>query len=224
METATTKTELISFNNWTLRVRQAEIENPKVLIMIHGITGDENSMWVFGRKFSKNLLIVSPRAPYNADAGGYSWRDVDKHPLHADFNLPRSEMLKSSADDLIRLIDQYTASLKVEAHQFDVVGFSQGAAMVSVLGFLYPERIRSMAMLAGFVPSGLDEKINQKVLLNKNVFVAHGSQDETVKIERAYESVKWLKEAGAQVQFVEDEVGHKLGANGMKALVEFFAD
>lgn len=220
MQTAT-KTDLITFNNWTLRVRQSTIENPKVLLMIHGITGDENSMWVFGRKFSSSYLIVAPRAPFTAQPFGYSWRDVEKHPLQTDFGMPALHMLESSAEALIRLVDEYTASLKVEAHQFDVVGFSQGAAMVSVLGLVYPNRIRKMGVLAGFVPSGLDEYISQKPLADKKVFVAHGTKDETVIIDRAHEAVNLFQQAGAEVTFVEDEVGHKLGTNGMKALEEF---
>jgi phospholipase/carboxylesterase len=204
-----------------LRVRQSVIQQPKVLVMIHGITGDEDSMWVFGRKFSTSYLILSPRAPFPAPSFGYSWRDVTKYPLQTDFGLPALHMLKSSADDLIQLIDQYTASLKIEAHQFDVVGFSQGGAMVSLLGMLYPNRINKIGILAGFVPSGLDEYIDNKSLAGKNIFVAHGTKDETVRIDRAYTSIELLKQAGAEVNFVEDEVGHKLGANGMKALEEY---
>lgn len=220
MQTAT-KTELITFNNWTLRVRQSAIETPKVLLMIHGITGDENSMWVFGRKFSPSYLILSPRAPFPAQPFGYSWRDLNKHPLQTDFGKPAFHMLEPSAAALIRLVDEYTASLKIEAHQFDVIGFSQGAAMVSILGLIYPNRIRKMGVLAGFVPSGLEEYIAKKPLVDKKVFVAHGTKDEIVTIDRAHEAVKLFEQAGADVKFVEDEVGHKLGSHGMKALEEF---
>jgi len=189
--------------------------------MIHGITGDENSMWVFGRKFSTSYLIIAPRAPFPAQPFGYSWRDLSKHSLQTDFGKPALHMLESSAEALIRLMDEYTASLKIEAHQFDVVGFSQGAAMVSIVGLMYPNRIRKMGVLAGFVPSGLEDVIAQKPLADKKVFVAHGTKDETVTVDRAHEAVKLFEQAGAEVTFVEDEVGHKLGSNGMKALEEF---
>jgi hypothetical protein len=44
-----TDTELINFNGWTMRVRPSQSSNPRLLVMIHGWTGDENSMWVFTR-------------------------------------------------------------------------------------------------------------------------------------------------------------------------------
>ena len=224
VQTATIKTEVITFNGWTMRVRQPLIENPKVLLMIHGITGDETSMWVFGRKFSTSYLILAPRAPHPAHTQGYSWRNLDKYPLQTDFGRPSLEMLLSSAEALILLIDEYTTSLKIEAHQLDIVGFSQGGAVVNVLGLVYPNRIRKMAVLAGFMPSGLEEYIAKKSLTEKNVLVAHGKQDEMVTLDRAHASAQLLEEAGAKINFVEDEVGHKLGPNGMRALEEYLTD
>ena len=216
-------TELISFNGWTLRIRQPNVEKPKVLLMIHGITGDENSMWVFGQKFSTSYLILAPRAPYPAQPAGYSWREVNSQTPQSDFGRPSLEMLLPSAESVIQLVDEYTASIKIEAPQFDIVGFSQGAAMVNVIGFVHPERIRKMAVLAGFVPSGLDNYIAKKALAGKNVFVAHGTKDETVPVDRAHASVQLMEQAGANVKFVQDETGHKLGPNGMRELEEYLA-
>jgi len=43
--------------------------------------------------------------------------------------------------------------------------------------------------------------------------VAHGTQDQLVPIDRARTSIELLEQAGAQVTYCEDEVGHKLSAN-----------
>lgn len=223
MQTAT-KTELITFNNWTLRIKSSSVENPRLMVMIHGLTGDENSMWVFARKLSYPYWMIAPRAPHTTEPFGFSWRDVNKHPLHSDLGRPSLEMLFPSLEALIKLIDEYSASLKIDASQFDVMGFSQGAAMVNLLGLIYPNRIRKMAVLAGFVPSGLDEYIEKKTLTGKNIFVFHGTQDETIPIDRARASIELLEQAGANVNFVEEAVGHKLGPNGLRALEEYFAD
>ena len=75
-----------------------------------------------------------------------------------------------------------------------------------------------MGVLAGFVPSGLDELVLKKPLAGKNVFVAHGTQDQQVPIDRARASIELLEQAGAQVTYCEDEVGHKLSANCLRAL------
>jgi phospholipase/carboxylesterase len=209
-----TDTELINFNGWTLRVRPSRSANPRLLVMIHGWTGDENSMWVFTRGLSPDYWIVAPRAPHAAEPSGYSWRPLQP----GDWGMPTLETLSPAAEGLLRLIDEYTASVKVEAPTFDIMGFSQGGAMVSLLGMLFPQRIRKMGVLAGFVPAGLDEHIAKKALTGKNVFVAHGTKDEMVTVERARASMGLLEQAGADITYCEDEVGHKLSKGCLRAL------
>jgi phospholipase/carboxylesterase len=213
MQTAT-DTELINFNDRMLRVRPSQSENPRLLVMIHGWTGDENSMWVFTRGLSPDYWIIAPRAPHAAEPSGYSWRPLQP----GAWGMPTLETLLPAAEGLIRFIDEYTASVKLEASTFDVMGFSQGGAMVNVLGMLFPQRIRKMGVLAGFVPSGLDEYIAKKSLAGKNVFVAHGTKDEMVTVERARASMQLLEQAGADMTYCEDEVGHKLSAGCLRAL------
>lgn len=215
------KTEIIEFNGWTVRVRPAVSERPRLLVMLHGWTGDENSMWVFARNFSEDRhWIIAPRAPHAADPQGFSWRP--HQPIN--FGRPSLEMLLPSAEALIRLADEYSASVGVEAGQFDVIGFSQGGAMVNVLGMLFPERIRKMGVLAGFVPSGLESYVEKRALEGKRVFVGHGTLDELVPIERAHASMELMERAGASIIFCEDEVAHKLSANCLRALENYLAD
>ncbi|MCB0120206.1 MAG: hypothetical protein H6634_16880 [Anaerolineales bacterium] len=218
MQTQTT-TETIEFNGWTLRIRPAETENPRLLLMIHGWTGNENSMWVFTKKFPADYWIIAPRAPHPADPQGFSWRP----PQPSTFGRPSLETLAPSAEALIRLVDEYSASVEVEAQQFDAIGFSQGAAMVNVLGMLYPERVRKMGVLAGFVPSGLEAYADKRVLEGKRIFVAHGTQDEMVPIDRARASMEVLEQAGASITYCEDEVGHKLSSTCLRALENYLS-
>jgi phospholipase/carboxylesterase len=217
---AATNTELISFGDWTIRVRASHSQKPRLLVLIHGWTGDENSMWVFTRGLSTDdFWMMAPRAPHPAEPSGYSWRPHQP----ATSGRPSLEALRPAADGLIRLVDEYSASVKVHALKFDLVGFSQGAAMVNLVAMLYPHRIRKMGVLAGFVPSGLEELISQKPLAGKNIFVAHGTQDEMVPVDRARASIELLEQAGAQVTYCEDEVGHRVSATCMRALENYLS-
>ncbi len=219
MQTAP-NTDLIEFENWTLRIRKTDHPSPRLLLMLHGFTGDENSMWVFARDLPTQYWIVAPRAPHTTEPSGYSWR-----PPHAGtFGRPSLEQLRPAAEALIRLIDAYQLSAKIEADVFDVMGFSQGGAMSNLLAFLYPERIRKTSILAGFIPSGLDELVAKCPLAGKPFFVAHGTKDETVPVDRARSSIEILEQAGAQVTYCEDEVGHKVSLTCLRALRDFLGD
>jgi phospholipase/carboxylesterase len=221
-----TDTELISFGDWTLRVRQSQSSNPRLLVLLHGWTGDENSMWIFTRGLSPDYWMIAPRAPHAADSSGFSWRPLQA----ATFGWPSLEMLLPAADGLIKLVDEYSASVThrglchLDALQFDLVGFSQGAALTNLIGILHPHRIRKMGVLAGFVPAGLEQLIQQKPLAGKNIFVAHGTQDQMISIDRARASMELLEQAGAQITYCEDEVGHKLSVNCLRALENYLKD
>lgn len=219
MQTAI-NTDLIEFNGWTMRVRPSDVPNARLLLMIHGWTGDENSMWVFARRFSSDHWMIAPRAPHAAQPQGFSWRP----PQNQTFGRPSLEMLLPAAEGLIRLVDEYAASVKIDAAQFDVIGFSQGAAMTNVLGLLYPERVRKMGVLAGFVPSGLDDYIAKQTLTGKKIFVAHGTLDEMIPIDRARASMQLLEQAGATISYCEAEVGHKVSADCLRALESYLSD
>lgn len=177
-------------------------------------------MWVFTRNLPADYWIVAPRAPYSVDPSGYSWR----LPQYENMDRVSLDMLRSITSELMRLVDEYAASVEIDASTFDVMGFSQGAAMSNALAFLYPNRIRKVAILAGFVPMELEGIVPQHPLAGKPVFVTHGTEDEMVTVDRARTSIKILERAGAKVMYCEDAVGHKVSANCLRALKDFFTD
>jgi len=213
------ETDLMKFQDWTLRLRPASSGTPRLLLLLHGWTGDENSMWLFTRNFPTNYWMIAPRAPHPAEPSGFSWRTLRTGPG----GWPSLDDLHPSADALIRLVDDYAAENKIDASQFDVAGFSQGAVLTNTIALLYPDRVQRAAVLAGFVPAGAESVAAKRPLNGKPFFVAHGTLDEMVKVEYARRSVQMLEQAGAIVTYCEDEVGHKVSANCMRALEDFFA-
>jgi phospholipase/carboxylesterase len=212
------ETELVQFEDWTLRVRPATISPARLLLLIHGFKGDENSMWVFTHGLRGEYWIVAPRAPHQVEDGGYSWRS------YPTSDPPGLELFKPAVDRLVHMVDAYATAAGVDAGRFDVIGFSQGAAMTNLVALLHPDRVRKAGILAGFVPEGVESLAGDHPLDGMPFFVAHGTQDETVPIERARQSLAFLERAGAQVTFCEDQVGHKLSAGCLRALKSFLQD
>jgi phospholipase/carboxylesterase len=204
---------------WTLRLRLPPGDGPHpVIFLIHGWTGDENSMWVFAPRLPKDALLIAPRAPYvsqHPQLAGYSWvaeRGQDFSRL-SDFD-PASAVF----DDLVK---EMAVSYSADFDQFGMIGFSQGGAFSVAYSLAHRERVSKLAMLAGFLPADSDAKLTN--LKDLPVFVAHGTKDETVPLARAREARERLETAGARVSYCESEIGHKLGANCFTGLAEFFA-
>jgi phospholipase/carboxylesterase len=188
--------------------------------MVHGWTGTEDSMWVFARYLPASYWVIAPRAPYAARPSGYSWQSSQREE-GAHHTL---EALRPSADALLQLVDDYSRSVGIDASRFDLIGFSQGAALVSVLALLHPERIRKLGILAGFVPRGVEEVVLGRPLEGKSIFVSHGTLDPLVPVERARASIELLERAGAVVAYCEEEVGHKISSGCVHALTSYLQD
>lgn len=205
------QTTLLTFEDWVLRILPSP--GKRILLLLHGWTGDENSMWVFARNFPADYYIIAPRAPYPAPETGYSWRAPA--PLGS---WPTVDLMRPSAESLIDLLDAFARAYNLNASTVDIIGFSQGAAMAFTLGWLYPERARKMGILAGFAPEGAEGLLKPGSLSGRRAFVAHGAQDQIVPIAQARRTIQLLESAGAGVTYCESEVGHKLGAECLNAL------
>jgi phospholipase/carboxylesterase len=206
--------------DWTLKVRQPiESGVEQVVMLNHGWTGDERSMWIFASQLPKSAWLIAPRAPYisrHEKYAGYSWveKRSDRFSALKDF--------ESAKAAYWNLLDQLSVALELNMEKVALVGFSQGAALNYALTFDAPERINALAALAGFAPDGSADLAGNAPFEGKKVFIAHGSQDETVPLEMAQESRKIMESAGADVEYCESNVGHKMGANCFRSLKLFF--
>ena len=208
--------ETITTNQWTLRVRKPAGKGPfQVIALIHGWTGDENSMWVFASRLPANVLLIAPRGIYRAQGGGFGWCPVSDKPWpDLDDFMPSVEALQGLFSSDIFPDADFT--------DLSMVGFSQGAALMFAYSLQMPDNLIGLAGLSGFLPEKLKPLIDKKPLSGKQVFVAHGIRDDLIPVEKARLAVSTLEEAGADVSYCEADVGHKLGAACFRSLGEFF--
>lgn len=208
------RTDLIRWGDWTARVRPGR-ESDRLLLLLHGWTGDENSMWLFTSQLPAAFTLLAPRAPHPEPRRGYTWRPVTAQT----WGLPSLDDFRPAAQALLDFVDGWSRQAGVQAHPFDVMGFSQGAALAYALALFHPARIGRLAALAGFLPEGAAAQS----LTGKPVYIAHGRQDEIIPVERARQAAEWLEQAGAQVTYCEAETGHKVDPGCLRGLRAFFS-
>ena len=212
--------DLIEFNNWHLRIRKpANSSSGRVLLLLHGWSGDENSMWVFAKDIPQDYWVISPRAPYSTGAKGFSWRNVKQV---STWGAPTISDLQPALNGLVVLIEDWAVSNSVDLRSIDLIGFSQGAALVCTLLLSDRVNIEKAACLAGFMPDGGKEEVIPGMLKGKKIFVSHGIGDEVVPLSRGQEMVEILEYAGADVDLCAEEAGHRVGIQCFKGLKNFF--
>jgi phospholipase/carboxylesterase len=187
-----------------------------LILLLHGWTGDENAMWIFANRLPKNTVLVSPRGLYPTALGGYGWQRT------LDRTWPDVDDFRPAMEAIWELLTPRNFPL-VELAQIHIVGFSQGAALGYSLALAYPHRVGAIAGLSGFAPGGVDSLVSSRPLAGKACFMAHGTQDKLVPVARARQARQTLMDAGAQVTYCEDYVGHKLSASCFRSLEKFFA-
>lgn len=215
------KKSILTIDPFTVHVRAPESDghnningSAPVIALLHGWTGDENSMWVFDSRLPQDALIIAPRGLYPSPLGGYSWQPARSHQW------PWVDDFRPAFDALLELLTPENFPTG-DFSNLRLVGFSQGAALAYTFALYHPDRIQGVAGLSGFLPEGADALARNQPLRGKPVFVAHGTQDEIVPVERARSAISILEAAGAQVSYCEDDVGHKLSLTCFKSLETF---
>ena len=184
-----------------------------LIVMLHGLSGDENAMWIFDHALPRSATVIAPRAPYASELGGYSWvRSAVRDDLD-------QVDLQEAIEHLPRFITEVVTLTEVDPQQVIVMGFSQGAALSYALSLAHPEWVRGVIALAGFLPAnslGATRDVHRLSYL-----IIHGTHDEAVPIDRAREARSVLESHGATVECHEHRVGHKVSAQGMKEIARW---
>ena len=56
------QSEIIQLPNWNVRYRGPQGTGyHAVILLLHGWTGDENSMWIFASRLPDQAILISPR-------------------------------------------------------------------------------------------------------------------------------------------------------------------
>jgi phospholipase/carboxylesterase len=201
--------------------KAASLRNPApAVVLLHGWGGDECAMWLFQQVVPKIAAIITPQAPIELDAGSYVW-----YKYRASRDQPDETSLQASLVKLRHFLDALPNIYPLDPARLVLMGFSQGAAMshTLVLTSTQPE-LAGLASLAGFIPDlpELIEPANR--LTGLPLFIAHGSRDEIVPLERARQTRDRYQSLGAEVTYREHSTGHKIHTEAMKALKKWLRD
>jgi phospholipase/carboxylesterase len=194
------------------RVRRG-LPHAGLIVMLHGLSGDENVMWIFDHALPRAATVIAPRALYASDFGGTSWtRSVERGDLdEVDF--------QAALEVLSRFMAEVIALYEVDPQHVILMGFSQGAALSYAYSLRHTESLRGVIALAGFLPdSSRAESVTPAL---PHYLIVHGTHDEAVPIDRAREARAVLESRGAIVEYHEHRVGHKVSAQGMKEIARW---
>lgn len=186
-----------------------------LVLFVHGRAGNYNVMWTFRRCVPDNFNIIAPEAFLPDPLGGFSWWLLDSTKSKDQIKLE----IELAAHKLRQFIVEALKHHKLQPRAIIALGFSQGGAILSRLIFEQPQLLDGLGLLASFVirPDSQDTLISDR----PNIFMAHGTQDTTISIEKARKDQRYLAQYFTQIEYYEDPVGHKVGSAAMRQLKEW---
>lgn len=195
------------------RVREGSGDGPHpTIVMIQGRSGNEEVMWIFERAVPEGWLLVAPRAIKEDPNGGYSWRIREKGQWPT---LPQFDEAVAAIVDFIHALPElYNADLQ----NLYLMGFSQGAAAAYAVAMHHPQMIQGVAGLVGFLPMECDDLATAEPLAGMPIFMVVGKNDERIPYERSIACAHTLHLAGAELDYHEYDMRHRLNSEAMRDL------
>ncbi len=194
----------------TLKPREFLQNRP--LVLLHGLSGDENSLKSLVQNVRRNRWLISLRGILPAQDQGYAWAPAKTRDEHG---------FQASVQEFSQEWQNIRALLEFSSPNLDLFGFSQGAAFAALLLLNYPNWIRNLAFVSGFIPEP-DPSFNPPSLAGHRIFVSHGTQDDVVPFSESERSTKYFESLGAEVIFCKSNTRHKIGAYCLQQLNDFF--
>ncbi|NJX15002.1 alpha/beta hydrolase [Tamlana crocina] len=182
-------------------------ENAPLLIMMHGYGSDENDLFSFAQELPEELFIISVKAPYPMQPFGNAWYAINFDAEKGKWN--DNEQAKESRDLIAQFIDEAVDAYPVNKANVNLLGFSQGSILSYAVALTYPEKVKNIVALSGYVNHDiLPEDLQNPDYSHLDFYCSHGSVDQVIPVDWARQTPTFLKSLNIKHQYSEFPVGH----------------
>lgn len=202
-------------------VRESSLkENAPLLILFHGYGSDENDLFSFATELPEELFIVSARAPYPMQPFGNAWYAINFDAEKGKWS--DNEQAIKSRDLIASFIDEVIAKYPVNKDNVSLLGFSQGSILSYAVALTYPEKIKNIIALSGYVNSDLFEIKTKDNYKHLSFYCSHGSVDQVIPVDWARQSPKFLEALDIDYKYSEFPVGHGVAPQNFYEFKDWF--
>ena len=197
------------------------------VIWLHGLGADGNDFVPIIPELhlpeNPAIRFIFPSAPSMPVTvnGGYvmpAWYDIIGRNL---MDQEDAEGTKRSAASIVEIIDR-EVQRGIAYKNIVLAGFSQGCAMALYVGLRLPHELAGIIALSGYLPLAITLNL-EKHAANQNtpIFMAHGTYDPVVVLDRAQASYAMLEASGYEVEWNEYPMEHSVNHEELKDISRF---
>ena len=197
------------------------------VIWLHGLGADGNDfvpiipeLHLSDNPAIRFIFPSAPSMPVTVN-GGYvmpAWYDIVGRNL---MDQEDAEGIKRSAASIVELIDR-EVQRGIAYKNIVLAGFSQGCAMALYVGLRLHHQLAGIIALSGYLPLAMSLNLekhsaNQATL----IFMAHGTYDPVVVLDRAQASHALLETLGYQIDWNEYPMEHSVNHEELQDISRF---
>jgi phospholipase/carboxylesterase len=181
-------------------------KNP-LLVLIHGYGSNEEDLFSFASELPEEYYIISLRAPFDMQFGSYAWYSINFDANENKFS--NLEEARISRDLIANFIDELILKYPIDKDNISLLGFSQGSVLSYAIALSYPEKIKKVVALSGYLNLEILTEDYQKNDLKKlKIFTSHGTVDQVIPVDWARKSKPILDHLKIDNVYKEYPVGH----------------
>ena len=202
--------------------------NPSAaVIWLHGLGADGNDfvpiipeLRLAGCPGIRFIFPSAPSMPVTVN-GGYvmpAWYDIiGRNPMDPE----DANGINQSATTITELIEhEFNRGIAYE--NMVLAGFSQGCAMALHIGLRFPHKLAGIIALSGYLPLAMSLQLEKHSANSTTpIFMAHGTYDQVVVLERAQASCAVLERLGYEVDWNEYPMEHSVNHEELMDISRF---
>ena len=200
-----------------VRRPKVKVEKAPLLIMLHGYGSNEADLFSFADELPDELFILSVRAPIQIPMGGYAWYEIHWGSTTGKFS--DDEQAIDSREIISNFIDEAVEAYPVDPDNVTLVGFSQGCILSLAVGLSYPEKVKNIVGLSGYLnPEIITKGIETRDFSQLSVYLSHGTADQVIPVQWARKTAPFLDSLGIPNVYSEYPVGHGVAPQNFREL------
>src|SRR5690606_6050004 len=195
-------------------------ENAPLLIMLHGYGSDEADLYSFSGELPDDIFIISVQAPIAMQPYGYAWYSINFDEEKGKWS--DDVQAKASTNLIAKFIDEAVATYPVNKNNVTLLGFSQGAILSYAVALTYPEKVKNIIALSGYINKEiLPEHLDKTDFSNLDFYCSHGSADQVILVDWARQTAPFLEALNIKHVYSEFPVGHGVAPQNFREFKEW---
>ncbi|NJW53311.1 alpha/beta hydrolase [Salinimicrobium oceani] len=204
-----------------IRKPKKAVDNAPLLVMLHGYGSNEEDLFSFADELPDELFIVSVRAPYPMAPYGNAW-----YAIHwdgsANGKFSDDNQAVISREKIVQFLEEIVEAYPVDRNNITLVGFSQGCILSLAVALSYPQKIKNVVALSGYLNKGILKKGYEKNdFSGLSVYSSHGSVDQVIPVAWARMTKPFLDSLKIENTYSEFPIGHGVSPQNFRELNEW---